>query len=141
MVIVDVDEASLEAIGQWPWPRDIMSSLITQLRASGAAVVALDIMFAEPDRRSESAEGGDEALAASLSQDAVALGYALTFDAPNTVAAARPCAAHPAAVAIVHPDDDDPGEPVLPGISSHLQYRHSHDGGIRVGVPQRRTGY
>ena len=111
VAIVDVDEASLQAIGQWPWPRAIMASLITRLRASGAAVVALDIMFAEAERGSESAEGGDEALAASLSQDGVALGYALTFDDPNTGAAARPCAAHPAALAIVHPDNDDPGEP------------------------------
>ena len=110
VVIVDVDEASLEAIGQWPWPRATMASLITQLRASGAAVVALDIMFPESDRRGESGEGSDEALAASLRQHAVALGYALTFDAPNT-AAARPCAAHPAALAIVHRDDDDTGEP------------------------------
>lgn len=50
--IVDIDDASLKAIGQWPWPRSIMAQLIDRLREDGAAVVGFDIDFAEPDRTS-----------------------------------------------------------------------------------------
>ena len=50
VVIVDVDEASLAAIGQWPWRRNLIADLVMALRDDGAAVVALDIIFAESDR-------------------------------------------------------------------------------------------
>jgi adenylate cyclase len=50
--IVDVDEESLARIGQWPWPRTTMAKLLDTLGADGAAVVAFDILFAEPDRTS-----------------------------------------------------------------------------------------
>ncbi len=48
--IVDIDEASLKRLGQWPWPRDLMARLVDRLGELGAATVALDIIFAEPDR-------------------------------------------------------------------------------------------
>ena len=50
--IVDIDEQSLSAIGQWPWPRTTVSDLFVGLASKGAAVVAFDILFAEPDRTS-----------------------------------------------------------------------------------------
>ena len=50
VVIVDVDERSLTTIGQWPWRRDRIGDLIARLRDMGAATVALDMVFAEPDR-------------------------------------------------------------------------------------------
>ena len=48
VVIVDIDEESLSKVGQWPWRRDVIGRLIERLRGLGAAVVALDIIFAEP---------------------------------------------------------------------------------------------
>jgi adenylate cyclase len=48
--IVDIDEESLKRLGQWPWPRDLMARLVDRLGELGAAAVALDIIFAEPDR-------------------------------------------------------------------------------------------
>jgi len=48
--IVDIDEESLKRLGQWPWPRDLMARLVDRLGELGAATVALDIIFAEPDR-------------------------------------------------------------------------------------------
>ncbi len=48
--IVDLDEDSLARLGQWPWPRTRMAALLDRLTAAGAAVVALDVMFPEPDR-------------------------------------------------------------------------------------------
>jgi adenylate cyclase len=50
--IVDIDDSSLEKIGQWPWPRTLIAQLVERLREAGAAVVAFDIDFAEPDRTS-----------------------------------------------------------------------------------------
>ena len=50
--IVDIDNESLERLGQWPWPRTYMAELIQRLFAAGAATVAFDVVFAEPDRSS-----------------------------------------------------------------------------------------
>ncbi|MCG8558306.1 MAG: adenylate/guanylate cyclase domain-containing protein [Hyphomicrobiales bacterium] len=52
VVIVDIDEPSLEALGQWPWPRTLMAKLVDEVMAKGAVALAFDIVFAEPDRTS-----------------------------------------------------------------------------------------
>lgn len=49
-VIVDIDEDSLRRYGQWPWPRYLMARLLRKINDSRAASVAVDIVFAEPDR-------------------------------------------------------------------------------------------
>jgi adenylate cyclase len=50
--VVDIDEQSLSKIGQWPWPRTTVADLLLKLASKGAAVIAFDILFAEPDRAS-----------------------------------------------------------------------------------------
>ena len=50
--IIDVDEASLREIGQWPWPRSKVAEILARLQELGAAAVAFDILFSEPDRMS-----------------------------------------------------------------------------------------
>ena len=50
VVIVDIDERSLAKLGQWPWPRTRIADMVDNLTRLGAAVIAFDIMFAEPDR-------------------------------------------------------------------------------------------
>ncbi len=50
VVIVDVDEASLAELGQWPWPRTVLASMVNRLRRDGAAAIGFDVVFAEPDR-------------------------------------------------------------------------------------------
>jgi adenylate cyclase len=52
--IVDIDEASLAAIGQWPWSRQDMARIASRLAELGAAAVVFDILFPEPDRLSPS---------------------------------------------------------------------------------------
>ena len=49
-VIIAIDEASLERVGQWPWPRDTMAQLISRLAARNPAAIGVDILFAESDR-------------------------------------------------------------------------------------------
>jgi adenylate cyclase len=51
-VIVDIDEASLESLGQWPWPRSLLAKLVDRIAAAGAVAIGFDIVFPEPDRTS-----------------------------------------------------------------------------------------
>lgn len=50
--VIDIDEASLRQFGQWPWPRDRLAALVDALSQMGAAAIAFDVLFAEPDRLS-----------------------------------------------------------------------------------------
>jgi adenylate cyclase len=52
VAIIDIDEASIKALGQWPWPRTRLADLVTRLTNFGAAVIAFDVIFPEPDRMS-----------------------------------------------------------------------------------------
>ncbi|WP_159715557.1 CHASE2 domain-containing protein [Geminicoccus flavidas] len=55
VTVVDIDRASLEAIGPWPWPRATMAKLVAAVAEAGPAAIGIDILFAEPDRRSPAA--------------------------------------------------------------------------------------
>ena len=68
VVIVNIGERSLEAWGQWPWPRQNIAQLIADLRQSGAGIIALNVMFPETDRF-----GGDEVLASWMNQNGIIL--------------------------------------------------------------------
>lgn len=50
VIFVDIDEASLERIGQFPWPRSVFADLVTKMTEGGIAAIAFDILFAEADR-------------------------------------------------------------------------------------------
>ncbi len=50
--IVDIDDASLGKYGQWPWPRTRIAALVDRLNELGAASIAFDMVFSEPDRTS-----------------------------------------------------------------------------------------
>src|SRR6185436_11912710 len=52
VVIIDIDERSLQRLGQWPWPRTIVAQMVDKLRDAGAAVIAFDVLFSEPDHTS-----------------------------------------------------------------------------------------
>lgn len=71
--IVDIDDASLSRLGQWPWPRTRIAELLEKLGAGGTAAVSFDVMFAEPDRTSPQAVADLWHLTGSLRSDLVAL--------------------------------------------------------------------
>lgn len=52
VAIIDIDEASLQRIGQWPWPRTQLAALVNRCAAAGASAVGFDLLFSEPDRTS-----------------------------------------------------------------------------------------
>ena len=48
ILIVAIDDASIDALGRWPWRRAIHAALLDRL--TGARAVGLDLIFAEPDK-------------------------------------------------------------------------------------------
>jgi len=92
IVIVDIDEASLKEYGQWPWPRSIVSDLITKLSDANAGIIGLDIVFAEPDQTSPHSiaskikdytadlDNYDLILAETLASTPTVGGYIFTFE-------------------------------------------------------------
>ena len=50
--VVDIDERSLQALGQWPWPRTVMAEMVSKIVEHGGTVIGFDVLFPEPDRSS-----------------------------------------------------------------------------------------
>jgi CHASE2 domain-containing sensor protein/serine phosphatase RsbU (regulator of sigma subunit) len=53
--IVEIDERSLAALGQWPWPRTQIAQLVEKIAAHEPAAIGFDLLFPESDRFSPSA--------------------------------------------------------------------------------------
>jgi len=49
ITIVGIDEASLTALGRWPWPRARLAALVDALAAGGASVIGFDVVFDQRD--------------------------------------------------------------------------------------------
>ncbi len=49
IIIVDIDEDSLDQQGRWPWSRTTLSRLIEKIHENNPAVVALDIVLSEKE--------------------------------------------------------------------------------------------
>ncbi|MBB5022581.1 CHASE2 domain-containing protein [Desulfurispira natronophila] len=94
IVLIDLDERSLNEIGQWPWPRHQVAEL-TQILFDeyGISILGFDIVFAEPEGNllaqqwgqlqerypdlppSPDVESGDAVLARTLMDYPVVMGY------------------------------------------------------------------
>jgi adenylate cyclase len=119
ITIVDLDETSLERLGQWPWPRYRIARLLERIREDGATAAGLDMVFAEPDRTSiaslsaeilrdlgtridlagfpREALDTDLALATTLARGPFVLGYQFDFE----TARGRGCVLHPLRAAVL----------------------------------------
>jgi len=98
--VVAIDEQSLAAYGQWPWPRARTAELLRRIAAAGPAAIGVDILFSEPDGSSTNGSG-DAALAQAIRGNKVVLAVAglayrdSRFLAPPKVAPVRLFAPHP----------------------------------------------
>ena len=109
VVIVDIDEASLSAYGQWPWPRTLVADLLTRLFEWKSTAVAFDVIFPEPDRTSPSEAmkyfgdlddatrarllqlpSNDDLLAKAIGRGKVVLGQSGTRSINSSVAGSTP---------------------------------------------------
>ncbi|MDR0458272.1 MAG: CHASE2 domain-containing protein, partial [Burkholderiaceae bacterium] len=82
IVIVQVDEQSLAALGQWPWRRDVLARLVDELHdRQRAAAIGIDAVFAEPEhQRGAGARQADQQLTDALVQSGAVVGYYFTSD-------------------------------------------------------------
>ncbi len=64
IVIVAIDQYSLDQLGRWPWPRHLHAELLQVLSPSRPKAIALNIVFAEPGT-----PGDDALLAQSIAQN------------------------------------------------------------------------
>ena len=83
VTVVEIDQKSLAALGQWPWPRTRLAQLVNTINQAGAAAIGLNILMPEADALSPErllAEGGvtnrsvDAALRTLMSHDDVLAG-------------------------------------------------------------------
>ena len=102
-IIVAIDEQSLAAYGQWPWPRARTAELLRRIAQTGPAAIGVDVLFPEPD--GSSANGtGDAELAEAIRGNKVVLAVAglpyrdRRFMLPPKVAPVRLFAAQPPAL-------------------------------------------
>lgn len=89
--VVAIDERSLAAYGQWPWPRETLARLTERLSEAKAAAIAFDVLFAEYERTpgataaSTSPAPGDEHLARALAAAPTVIGQALSEQGASPV--------------------------------------------------------
>ena len=50
IAILEIDEATIEKYGQWPWKRTVLADIVVKLRESGAGIIVLPMVFSEADR-------------------------------------------------------------------------------------------
>jgi adenylate cyclase len=95
VVVVDIDDRSLNEIGQWPWSRNTMAKLIENINSMSPSCIGYGIIFSEEDRTSPShinpdssvaLENYDETLAMAIenSDIPIILGYSF-LDTPPSI--------------------------------------------------------
>ncbi len=116
LLIVAIDDNSLQALGQWPWPRSTHARLLDRLTTAGSERVVLDLMLSEPDRQ-DSAQ--DAELAAAIRRNGHVVLPVLAAPASGTRMAEEllpipPIAAN--AAALGHSDIEVDGDGVARGL-------------------------
>ena len=93
--IVDIDDESLRRLGQWPWPRSRLAQVVKQASDEGAATIAFDMAFSEPDRLSPEYFTRDLDAATRARATACAMAWRCCGDVPQHPPTMRaPAASH-----------------------------------------------
>lgn len=56
LLVIVIDDKSLEVAGRWPWPRDYHALLLQTMAEHKPRAIAFDILFSEPDNTSTNAD-------------------------------------------------------------------------------------
>ena len=93
--IVEIDQRSLAAIGQWPWPRSSLTRLIEGINRHRPAAIGIDILMPEADQLSP-----ERLLARARAEDS-ALASRIAALQTNDAGLARALAAAPTVLVVV----------------------------------------
>jgi len=52
-VLIVIDDRSIAELGRWPWSRRHFAEIALRLHATGAKVIAFDLLLAEPETADE----------------------------------------------------------------------------------------
>ncbi|MDQ7005141.1 MAG: serine/threonine-protein kinase [Ghiorsea sp.] len=55
VVILDIDDTSIELIGRWPWSRTVMADMLENLHEAGARLVGVDVFYSEKEASNDTA--------------------------------------------------------------------------------------
>ena len=92
VIVIDIDEKSLQELGQWPWSREKISKILNNLTDSKIGLIGMDIVFAEEDNSSphkvfekynvekENIPNYDEVFAKTIANTPTILGYQFEFN-------------------------------------------------------------
>jgi len=69
IVIVDIDEQSLQQQGRWPWSRETVAALVQALERRGVQLIGFDVVFSEPELNPADALLASPALSAGLRRE------------------------------------------------------------------------
>jgi adenylate cyclase len=53
VVVVAVDDPSVDTVGRWPWPRTVFAQLLDRIAAAQPLAIGVDVMFSEPSAFAE----------------------------------------------------------------------------------------
>jgi len=136
VMVIDIDEASLSDLGQWPWSRKVVGDMVLNIAKAGASGIGFDANFPEPDNLSprrfaqrtpdldtatkdalDKLPSTDDYFAQVIKQTRIVLGQ----DTANEERAGAPAPA-PAAVAVLNGTEQSAGRYLLafPNIVGNL---------------------
>lgn len=107
--VIDIDEASIADVGQWPWPRTKLAEMVDTLTQMGAAAIVFDVVFSEADRTSphqilkdlpagtpedivtslRAIPDNDQRFAEAIGQSPVVLGFAVSTESSGRTPAKK----------------------------------------------------
>jgi signal transduction histidine kinase/CHASE2 domain-containing sensor protein len=128
LLIVAIDDRSLQRVGRWPWPRSVMADVLNKISVERPRTVGLDIVYAEP-----SSEVDDKRLADAVRKNGrvvlpaqlVGMGAEET-NKSGPIAWLRPVIGDIAAVGHAHVSPD------VDGVLRAIQLSKADDGGTRL---------
>ena len=114
VTIVEIDQKSLQVLGQWPWPRNRLANLVDAINQAAPTAIALDIVMAEADALSperalaltafadpaltavmQALPANDDVLARALKRAPTVLAFAGTLEPGNSVLRSAPVMVQP----------------------------------------------
>jgi CHASE2 domain-containing sensor protein/signal transduction histidine kinase len=115
IIIIAIDDFSLQQLGRWPWPRERHAQLLDRLTPAKPRAIGLDVILLEPEKTGADLGAGDAALRTALLNNAVTVLPVVITNPGTGLAAGLPIAPLAAAARSL----------------GHINLEHDSDGVVR----------